>query len=443
MPDWKALVPKPAGALPANLMNRVVAILAVVLVVVIVAATIGGAGSEEEAGGPAQAATDQGTADADIADRLGGEVENQRRQAAFEEDEAAQDAQREAVREANLNLLQEQQDPGDRVFDRLVGLSPEENEDPWDLEVFSPEEAELRLRLHLESIERQQRSLLAAPVAHSVRDENVHLAGDGRGPQASPQERLADRLDSLYANLTAGSPAQPAAAVTGGLPAEPPAGGTLDVPLPDSNSLPSYERPERVVAPDDPAGFHRIHEGSFVEAVLVTQLSGDFPSPVAAVVAVPYYSGDRQTVLIPRGSRFIGTAQAVRDQNQSRLAVGFHRLLFPDGRWAALRFQGLNQLGEGALKDQVDRHYVSTFLAAGGVGLLSGLAQAGANPYGAQQQVFQIGAAQSFSQTGIEIMDRFLNRLPTVTIRAGHRMRVWFTADLLVSPEPTSTGDTP
>ena len=83
MPDWKALVPKPAGALPANLMNRVVAILAVVLVVVIVAATIGGAGSEEETGGPAQAATDQGTADADIEDRLGGEVENQRREAAF------------------------------------------------------------------------------------------------------------------------------------------------------------------------------------------------------------------------------------------------------------------------------------------------------------------------------------------------------------------------
>ena len=436
MPDWKALVPKPAGALPANLMNRVVAILAVVLVVVIVAATIGGAGSEDETDGPAQAATDQGTADADIADRLGGEVENQRRQAAFEEDEAAQDAQREAVREANLNLLQEQQDPGDRVFDRLVGLSPEENEDHP--EVFSPEEAELRLRLHLESIERQQRSLLAAPVAHSVRDADAHLAGDADTGVPSPQDRLANLYETLGAaavqQSTAGTVPTTAAAAPG---------GTLDVPLPDSNSLPSYERPERVVAPDDPAGFHRIHEGSFVEAVLVTQLSGDFPSPVAAVVAVPYYSGDRQTVLIPRGSRFIGTAQAVRDQNQSRLAVGFHRLLFPDGRWAALRFQGLNQLGEGALKDQVDRHYLSTFLAAGGVGLLSGLAQAGANPYGAQQQVFQIGAAQSFSQTGIEIMDRFLNRLPTVTIRAGHRMRVWFTADLLVSPEPTSTGDTP
>ena len=242
-------------------------------------------------------------------------------------------------------------------------------------ELLSPEEAELRLRLHLESIERQQRSLLAAPVAHSVRDADAHLAGDADTGVPSPQDRLAN----LYETLGAAAVQQTTAGTAPTAAAVPP-GGQLDVPLPDSNSLPSYERPERVVAPDDPAGFHRIHEGSFVEAVLVTQLSGDFPSPVAAVVAVPYYSGDRQTVLIPRGSRFIGTAQAVRDQNQSRLAVGFHRLLFPDGRWAALRFQGLNQLGEGALKDQVDRHTSAPSSPPAASASLSGLAQAGATP---------------------------------------------------------------
>lgn len=431
MPDWKALVPKPAGALPANLMNRVVAILAVALVVVIVVATIGGAGSEEEAEDPAEAAADQGTADADIEERLGGEVENQRRQAAFTRDQADLDAQRETVREANLSILQEQQDAGARVFDRLVGRPPAENENPWDPEVFSPEEAELRLRLHLESIERQQRSLVASPVAHSVRDADGHFAGDVDTGEPSPQDRLAD----LYETLTAAA-LQQSTAGTISTPATIPSGGTLDVPLPDSNNLPSYERPDRVLAPNDPPGLHRVHEGSFVEAVLVTQLSGDFPSPVIAQVAVPFYSRDRQTVLIPRGSRFIGTVQAVRDQNQSRLAVGFHRVLFPDGRWAALRFQGLNQIGEGALKDQVDRHYLSTFLAAGGVGLLSGLAAAGANPYAGTQEQFQLGTARSFSETGMQVMDRFLNRLPTITIRAGHRLRVWFTADLLIPPEP-------
>ncbi|MCY3930475.1 MAG: TrbI/VirB10 family protein [Acidobacteria bacterium] len=436
MPDWKQIVPKPAGALPANLMNRVVAILAVVLVVVIVAATIGGgAGSEEDTPDPTQEMVDQGAVDADVEDRLGSEVENQRRQAAFELAQEELDAQREAVREANLNLLQPDPDPGQSILERLAGITPEEQDNPWESDVFSPEEAELRLKLHLESIERRQRSLLAAPVAHSVRDADAAGVAAATAAEAAPASR--NRLDNLYDAISAAARQQQSPVNALLEAATEPRGGTLDVPLPDSNNLPTYQRPERVVAPDDPDGFHRIHEGSFVEAILVTQLSGDFPSPVAAVVAVPFYSADRQTVLIPRGSRFIGTVQAVRDQNQSRLAVGFHRLVFPDGRWAALRFQGLNQIGEGALKDQVDRHYLSTFLAAGGVGLLSGLAAAGTNPYAGTQEQFQLGAARSFSETGMQIMDRFLNRLPTITIRAGHRLRVWFTADLLLPPQST------
>ena len=62
----------------------------------------------------------------------------------------------------------------------------------------------------------------------------------------------------------------------------------------------------------------------------MTQLSGDFPGPVLAAVSVPFYSADRQRVLVPRGSRVIGTAAAVTSQDQSRLVVGFHRLLFPN-----------------------------------------------------------------------------------------------------------------
>ena len=74
----------------------------------------------------------------------------------------------------------------------------------------------------------------------------------------------------------------------------------------------------------------------------MTQLSGDFPGPVLAVVSVPFYSADRQRILVPRGARVIGTAQAVANEDQSRLAVSFHRLILPDGRWVSLDFHGLN-----------------------------------------------------------------------------------------------------
>ena len=179
--------------------------------------------------------------------------------------------------------------------------------------------------------------------------------------------------------------------------------------------------------PADPPGWERIYEGSFFEAVLLTQLSGDFPGPVLATVSVPFYSADRQRVLIPRGARVVGTARAVQDRDQSRLAVAFHRLLLPGGSWIDLEFTGLNQAGEGALRDEVDRHYFSTFAAAGAVGVVSGLALAGGSPFG-----LRAGVGQGLGQSATSILDRFLNRLPTITIRAGHRLRIWFASDVLV-----------
>ena len=166
--------------------------------------------------------------------------------------------------------------------------------------------------------------------------------------------------------------------------------------------------------------------------MLVTQLSGDFPGPVLAQVAVPFYSAGRQRVLVPRGARIIGTASAVQGQDQERLAVSFHRLIYPDGRWVTLDFHGLNQVGEGALKDQVNRHYFSMFAAVGAVGIISGLTLQNSNPYGGGGQAFRAGAGQGLGQAAEQILQRFLNRLPTLTIRAGHRLRIWFTSDVLV-----------
>ena len=201
-----------------------------------------------------------------------------------------------------------------------------------------------------------------------------------------------------------------------------------------------YTNPTRLAEPDDPPGWERIYEGSFLEAVLVTQLSGDFPGPVLAAVSVPFYSADRQRVLVPRGSRAIGTAAEVVSHDQSRLVVGFHRLLFPDGRWVALDFHGLNQVGEGALKDRVNRHYLSLFAAVGAVGAISGLTLQGSNPYAGGSAGFRAGAGQGLGQGATQILQRFLNRFPTITIRAGHRLRIWFTSDVLVPRTAVSGG---
>ena len=320
----------------------------------------------------------------------------------------------------------------------------------------SEAEAELREVLRLEEIERRNRSLRSAPVAQTYRGVNgtppSQAAADSAAPEISSGSQTAqdfepppaigqtfqqslemfrDAVTDLEAAQT--DPAQEATPEhVGELTLPPVLGEAAEALAPPTKD---YENPTTAVAPTDPPGMERIYEGSFLEAVLVTQLSGDFPGPVLAAVSVPFYSADRQRILVPRGTRAIGTASEVVSQDQSRLVVGFHRLLFPDGRWVALDFQGLNQLGEGALKDQVNRHYFSMFAAVGAVGVISGLTLQGSDPYAGGSAGFRAGAGQGLGQGATQILQRFLNRLPTITIRAGHRLRIWFTSDVLV-PRP-------
>ena len=45
---------------------------------------------------------------------------------------------------------------------------------------------------------------------------------------------------------------------------------------------------------------------------------------------------------------------------------------------------------------------------------------------------YRSGIAGSISQSSTQVLDRFLNIPPTITIREGHRVKVYFTQDLLL-----------
>jgi type IV secretory pathway VirB10-like protein len=40
------------------------------------------------------------------------------------------------------------------------------------------------------------------------------------------------------------------------------------------------------------------------------------------------------------------------------------------------------------------------------------------------------GVGDATSQATLQVMNRFLNRLPTITIREGHRVKVYLTSDV-------------
>jgi type IV secretion system protein VirB10 len=176
-----------------------------------------------------------------------------------------------------------------------------------------------------------------------------------------------------------------------------------------------------------------LFEGTILESVLINRLDGQFSGPVECLLTNDVYSHDRQHLLIPSGTKILGEARRVETFGQTRLAVAFHRLVMLDGFSASLdHFQGLNQIGDAGLRDQVNNHYVRLFgvsLAIGAIGAVSEAGTAGALTASGTDLLRQ-GFAQSMGQSSAQILDRFLNVLPTVTIREGHRVKIYLSGDL-------------
>jgi type IV secretion system protein VirB10 len=178
-----------------------------------------------------------------------------------------------------------------------------------------------------------------------------------------------------------------------------------------------------------------LFEGTTIDTALVNRLDGEFAGPVKVMVTNPVYSQDRQHVLIPEGTFILGDAQKVSGFGQKRLAVAFHRLLMPDGYSVDLdQFRGLDQVGETGLKDKVNNHYLQIFGASIALGVISGASEATTNGGYSESgsDMYRQGMASSLAASGTNVLDKFINIPPSITIREGHRIKVYLTQDMLL-----------
>ena len=210
----------------------------------------------------------------------------------------------------------------------------------------------------------------------------------------------------------------------------------------NDSAEPTHDRKEE---PRNPAGAtagsanaaagkpYLLFEGTILETVLINRLDGGFAGPVECLLSNDVYSNDRQHLLIPAGSKLLGETKKVDTIGQTRLAVLFHRLLMPDGYSVSLdQFKGLNQIGDTALRDQVNNHYLRIFGVSLAIGALGAIAEGGTagSVNASSSDLMRQGFAQSTAQSSAQILDKFLNILPTVTIREGHRVKVYLSGDL-------------
>ena len=284
---------------------------------------------------------------------------------------------------------------------------------------------------------REYESLFASNVVLSRRPEGERpdqgrigtMAPGVPAQPSSPSPSVEEVADAVVR-----ATARTAGAFGGGAPAAqaPATAASEPRPLdPAQRRTPDYTPPISAAGP-----LYRVLEGTIVDTVLTNRLDGAMAAPLNCLVTNALYSHTGRQVLVPAGARILGETKPVQAFGETRLAVSFHRGLMPDGRSYRLdEFIGLNQIGDAGLRDKVNHHYLSTFGAAAAVGLISGLSQylgsAGVGGGdGDRTIVIAGGVGDATSQAAMQVMNRFLNRLPTITIREGHRVKVYLTSDI-------------
>ena len=269
------------------------------------------------------------------------------------------------------------------------------------------------------------------PVAGSFAEQDQLLAQAGM--QLAREEQLLQRLQQAGVSSTSG---EEGSAPSSGNPRQSRTATPTQTPDPEVKEASSNHDPlPSAIKNSAPGKTYVIFEGTVLEALLVNRLDGSFSGPVTCLLSDNIYSHDRQHLLIPAGSKLLGEASKVANLGQTRLAVTFHRLIMPDGYSVSLdQFNGLEQEGATALKDKVNNHYTKIFGASLALGVLGGVAQIGTGSAltSTGTERMQEGFGVGMANAGTEVLDRFLNILPTVTIREGARVKIYLSNDLLL-----------
>jgi type IV secretion system protein VirB10 len=179
--------------------------------------------------------------------------------------------------------------------------------------------------------------------------------------------------------------------------------------------------------------------GTLVPCVMTQGINSDLPGQIGCMVSQNVYDTvTGRHLLIPQGTKAIGTYDSRIAYGQSRVLVVWTRLLRPDGSWVSLEgMPGMDLSGYAGLTGPVNNHYLR--LVSGVVlgSIIGAGAQigAGANNQNPSFSALAVqGAAQNINQAGQQITRKNLQIQPTIEVRPGSRLNIFATKDLILPP---------
>jgi type IV secretion system protein VirB10 len=177
--------------------------------------------------------------------------------------------------------------------------------------------------------------------------------------------------------------------------------------------------------------------------VLETTLNSELPGRAIAVVERPVFGEDQRLVLIPAGSRVIGSYKSGAKYGQARLDISWSRILRPDGVTINLEASGADVMGRAGIPGDLDSRLVEKYggsfltsvIAAAGTWALAGTSTVSSSALGTTETLSP--RAQAANRLGNDT-DSLAQRMvqdnvdihPVLTVPAGTRLVIVPTEDI-------------
>lgn len=107
-----------------------------------------------------------------------------------------------------------------------------------------------------------------------------------------------------------------------------------------------------------------IAQGKIIDGVLESAISTDLPGMVRAIVARDTYAESGKNILIPKGSRLVGTYSASVQNGQARVQITWTRMMRPDGIDIAINSPSVDSVGRTGVVGSYEGRGLEQFTSA-------------------------------------------------------------------------------
>lgn len=179
--------------------------------------------------------------------------------------------------------------------------------------------------------------------------------------------------------------------------------------------------------------------GTYIRCVLESRVITDVPGYTSCVVTEPVYSVNGKRLLLPRGSKVMGSynSEAIIGQ---RAAIVWDRITTPTGMDVNMRSPGTDMLGAAGNPGHYSAHWAQRISSALLISMLSDAFKYAGAKNGPQetsivngaivQNPYESNTARTMERLANMALDRNMARPPTVTINQGTIVNVYVARDV-------------